>query len=342
MSKVRLQDVASKAGVSVATVSNVLNNRKGVSKEVAEKILRLCEEMGYVPASAEPQLKKSIRLVVTKKHGLVVINTQFFTELIEGIEAECRNHHIDLMITHLQITDTAETEQLIESICTEDCLGIILLATELCEKDLKLFTKTRSPLVVLDNTGEHLNLNTVVIDNYEAGYLAGKMLIEKGHKRIGHITSAPGFPNMAERKNGFFRALHESGSVCPEEDRIALTPTIEGAFRDMDRWLSENRSPEFTAVFAANDILALGAVQAFSKHGIRVPEDISVIGMDDLSFCQIARPNLSTIHVPRRQLGKAAVLRLIQIAEHPGETQYERHCVGVRPVNRESVKSLSL
>ena len=334
--KPRIKDIAEMVGVSPSTVSNVLNNRKGASIEIARRIRDLAAELNYETPSSANGNGKHIRLVVSRKHGLVVMDTQFFAELIAGIESECRANHVDLMITNLTVDDSAECKEQINQICSEVCGGIILLATELPPEDLKSFFNCRSRLLVLDNSSQHLPVSAVAINNYEAGYQAAHVLSDAGHKKIGYIGSKPDFNNMAERRGGFLRGLSDAGIPYDTAYELYLTPTLEGALSDMDGLLSEGKVPLADAYFAANDILAIGAIRAMQQHGIRLPEDVSIIGMDDLALCGVVTPNLSSLRVPRIQMGRTAVRQLLQ-DEFCGLKTF----VDVEPVLRESTKVVS-
>ena len=333
--KPRIKDIAEMAGVSPSTVSNVLNNRKGASNEMAQRIRDLAAELNYESPSSGSN-GRYIRLVISRKHGLVVMDTQFFTELISGVESECRANHIDLMITNLTMDDSPECREQVNAICSENCGGIILLATELPQEDLKSFFGCRSPLLILDNSSRHLPVNAIAINNFEAGYQAGKALLDAGHRDIGYIGSKPDFSNMAERRSGLLHCLQEADIPFDPSHEIYLTPTLEGAYSDMDALLTEKSISLSGAYFAANDILSIGAIRAMQQHGVKLPDDVSIIGMDDLTLCGIVTPNLSSIRVPRVQMGRVAVRQLLQ----------EDGCrvktfVDVEPVLRESIRTIS-
>ena len=169
--KIRVRDIAIKAGVSPATVSNALNGRPGVSKENTRQILKLAEEMGYVankPAKGAPE-RNYVRLVMFKRHGLVVMDTQFFMELVESIERECQAQGHELMITHIHIAQDPDYKERIRAICAEECAGILLLGTEMYTEDLELFAHSASPLVALDNLFRHEQVHAVVMNHYDAG-----------------------------------------------------------------------------------------------------------------------------------------------------------------------------
>ena len=310
--KIRVRDIAAKAGVSPATVSNALNGRPGVSKENTRHILKLAEEMGYVASKSGKNTpeKSYVRLVMFKRHGLVVMDTQFFMELVESVERECQAQGHELIITHLHIAHDLDYKERIRAICAEECAGILLMGTEMYPEDLALFAHCASPLVALDNLFRHEQVHAVVMNNYDAGYQAANAMFAAGHRRIGNITSLVEFSNMRYRRKGYEAALREHGLPLDEDSIWRVTPTLDGAYRDMRALLESGRVPP-TAYFAGNDIMAVGSMRALAEKGYAVPTDISLIGMDDLSICQFCTPPLSTIRVFRQEMGITAVRTLL-------------------------------
>ena len=311
--KVRICDVAKKANVSSATVSNALNNRSGVSDQVAKRITRIASEMGYEPQKGKINSEcKYIRLVVFKSHGLVIMDSQFFSELIESIQRECSLSGLELLISHLNASDTNLSTHS-QEIRSETCAGILLLGTEMSSGELEWFLPCKSPLIVLDNLFCHENVNSIVMNNYEAGYMATKMLYQSGHHEIGHITSSVPFSNARDRCKGYQAALESEGIAAIQDSIWYVTPTMDGAYYDMQKLLVSTRKLP-TAFFACNDIIAIGCIRALQEKGIQIPEDVSIIGMDNLSICMFSRPSLSTLQVFRQEIGITAVQTLLTLA----------------------------
>lgn len=339
--KVRVRDIAKRAGVSPATVSNALNGRPGVGAENAQEIIRLAKEMGYTASKPQrTQEKGYVRLVLFKRHGLVVMDTQFFMEVIEGIERECAKEGLELMITNIHAAEEPDYRERIRGLCSEECAGILLMATEMHPEDLALFERCASPLVALDNLLRHEQVHAVVMDNYDAGYQATHALYAAGHRRIAHITSNVEFSNIRYRHKGYEAAMAENRLSYDETSFWRVTPTLEGAYEDMKRLLAERRDLP-TAFFAGNDIMAVGSMRAMQEAGIGIPQQVSLIGMDDMAICQISNPPLSTIRVYRREMGVAALRTLLHIGQGllPCIIKSE---LSVSMVPRQSVREMNL
>ncbi len=339
MAKPRVREIAAIANVSPATVSNALNGKNGVSKAVAERVLAIAREMGYQCPPQEDTRQNYVRLVVYRSNGTVLMDTVFFAELIESVQEECKQAGMELMITHLNAYRGDDTKQHVQEICCEDCRGILLLGTEMKQEELAAFADCRSPLVVLDNTCAFAPFHSVAIDNRGAACLAVKFLYERGHRRIDHITSNFAFSNIEERAEGFDSALRQFGLSSQDAKLWKVTPSIEGAYQDMKALLSKNEDPLPTAFFAANDLMAIGCMRALTEAGYRIPEDISVIGMDDTSVCVACTPQLTTIHVYRRMLATTAIRTLMSITPNVHEG-YMQVRVTVDAVQRDSVRSV--
>lgn len=318
----KIKDIADMLNISPATVSLVLNNRPGISEETRQKVLKLVEQMGYnTNLLSKPALKhnKNIRFIVYKKHGLVVSDTPFFSELMEGIDQEARNDGYNLIISYVNEAENNKMEVL--RIIEENPMdGILLLATEMQREDLQPFIRLNQPMVLLDSYFPSEKLDTVVIGNSQGAYDAVKHLVLKGHREIGYLHSANRINNFDERESGFLKAVEEHGLKLNKRNILMLDSTLDGAYRDMSKLLrADIKLP--TAFFADNDIIAFGAVKALKEKGVKLPDDISVIGFDDMPFCQIAEPPLTTMKVFKNRMGRLAVKRLIdRIEENFEET----------------------
>jgi Transcriptional regulators len=334
--KTIMQDIARLAGVSPGTVSNALNNRKGVSKDTKERVLKIAEELGYYRSSKEES--KVIRFIIFKKHGYVVSDTPFFSGLIEGIERECRAEGFEVLVSHI-IYSEHNDEDVREIVKQEQIAGVLLLATEMNEVDLEPFRKLSVPVILLDSYFNNVDFDYVLINNCKGAYQAVKHLIENGHIEIGCLGSSKPIKNFNYRYEGFKDALTEANLSVYKEYELLLEPTLEGSYRDMKELLKSKDLKLPTAFFAFNDIIALGAIRAMKENGINIPNQVSIVGFDDMPFCEISMPRLTTIRVHTQYIGKTAIRRLMQkISE-----QYEQKLkieINTELVERESVRKL--
>ncbi len=329
--KVTIRDIAKRAGVSPATVSNVLNRKNRVSDATRESIFAVAAEMGYKAGATA--LRASIRLVIYKKHGLVVMDTPFFSELVSGVEKTCRAHGYALTISYVSGFSDDRMRQ-IDEILADASQAILLLATEMDEEDFTPFAHARVPLLVLDSSFFDQPFDSVCIHNFDAGCLAARCFLENGHTEFGILTSSKPFYNAQERCLGFQTYLNRHGYQVSEENILPVEPTMEGAYRDMGDLIAARETRLPGALFSINDIIAVGAARALKVAGYRLPQDISLIGMDDLPICQILNPPLTTIAVSKTGLAVAAVNRLIGMT---GDDNVQSIRIGVRLVARESV-----
>ncbi len=335
--KVRVKDIAERAGVSPASVSNALGGRGGVSEETARRIQSIAREMGYAFGQDAPSIKRYVRLVSFKRHGLVLMDTQFFAEMIEALERQCHQAGFDMVVTNIHMEKDQDYLERIRDICRESCAGIMLLATEMYLEDLQLFAHTRAPLLVLDSLFQNERFNCVTMNNLEAGYMATERFIKMGHTRIEHITSTVRFNNMRYRRIGYEQCMADCKLSVPEGAIWRVTPTLEGAYRDMYALLGARKDSMPTAFFAGNDIIAAGCVRAMKEHGLRIPADVSIIGMDDLAVCQITNPVLSTVRVFREEIARIALGRLVAMMNETMFSCIQKIEVSVELIDRKSV-----
>lgn len=332
--KANIKKISELTGFSPATVSNALNNKRGVNKETAEKIRQTAREIGYL---AEWHVS-SIKLVMYRASGAIVNDSPFFSSLVAGVEAEARNFGFDTLVCNLY-QHAADYDSQVEELVNDPSSALLILATELDSQEAARFQEALAPVVMLDNWYEDLNFNAVLIDNTDAASAAVRYLIEKGHRRIGHLKGSYGIKNFYYREEGYIRTLRESGLECDPEHTFLLTPSMEGACADMEALLQ--REPDLpTAFFADNDMIALGAIRALKQNGYNVPGDVSVVGFDDLPFCAISSPPLTTIKVYNREMGSAAVRRLMELVKY-GDSICTKVQVRSSFVERDSVRDLN-
>jgi LacI family transcriptional regulator len=331
--KTSIREISKITGFSPATVSNALSGKRGVNKGTAERILATAKERGYIN---ETKIT-SIKFVIYKKTGEIISDTPFFSSLIEGVEMESRASGYKTVICNLD-KSSDEFEQLLEQILNDSTSGILLLATELSEEDVKVFEKAVSPVIVVDSWYGKLNFDSVLINSTDSVHNAVEYLISKGHRDIGYLRSEFRIKNFSYRSQGYKRALIQKRIPINEYYQVTLRPTMDGAYRDMDKYLSTK--PKLPTAFVAdNDIIALAAIKALKQYGYRIPKDISVIGFDDLPFCGISSPSLTTIRVFKQEMGRMAVKQLINKIQN-GSSIHTKIEICTAFIERDSVKEV--
>lgn len=309
------KELAKKLNLSAAAVSMALNGKPGVSAVTRQIVLDAAEKYGYdfSRISEKHSVIGTIYFVLYKKHGTVVTDTPFFSQISEGISLACKEHGYKLNISYVYEDEDTLLRQ-IEDIQYSDCCGIILLGTEMEPENLKHFLTLPLPLVLLDAYFETLSCDCVLINNVQGAYLATRHLIQKCKAQPGYLRSAYRISNFSERASGFYNAIRSAGMSTSKCIVHSLTPSINGAYADMTELLASGEELA-SCYFADNDLIAVGAMKALMKKGYRIPEDISIVGFDNLPVGSVIEPNLSTIHVPKQYMGKLALERLLSRIE---------------------------
>lgn len=336
--KPRAKDIAEKLQISPATVSLVLNNKPGVSEKTRKKVLDTMKEEGFSPSIIPLNMKNkngNIRFIVYKKYNHTMEGTPFFSELMEGIDRQARILGYNMGITYMD-EEKDDIKQMLLHLKKEKPEGILLMATEMEALDLERFKDLNIPLVIIDNYFEGESVDQVCIDNSEGAYEAIRELVSLGHKKIGYLHSSVKIHNFTQRMRGVQKAIQLFGLALHPEYVFCLEAKSEHGFDTLVHMFKQKKGP--TALFADNDTMAYSAIRALQKNGIRVPQDVSVIGFDDMPICEMFEPNLTTIRVFKQQIGMCAIKRLAEIIEeNPKESL--KIFVGTKLIKRESTSA---
>lgn len=308
--KSTLKEIAKLAEVSPATVSLVINNRRGVGEQTRRKILSILEATQYIPPRTISHKSLSFVFLKYKEHGMVVEENQgFITAIIEYIEYFCTQKNIQLIT---KMSDKYSFEATLSSPEVRHADGCFVLGTELNPSQIALLQKFERPYLVIDNSCYRYQMNSVVMDNAGIVYHAIEYLHSLGHRRVGYLCSNVEISNFKERRDSFYSSLKEFGIQM--SCRFLLKPTLHGAYMDAKAQL-ENERELPSAFLADNDTIALGAIKAFQEAGYKIPEDISIIGVDDIPYSAVASPALTTIRISRRAMAQFSVSSLTQCVE---------------------------
>ncbi len=306
---VTIKDIAKAAGISHATVSRALHNHPAISKETVERVQQLAREMGYIPSQAARSLK------TRHSHALGVIvsniDDPFWGEVLYSIDEVCRaaNYSLFIMTTH---RDKEREKEVVQTLVQRGVDGVILCAPQFSEKQSQLIKSYGLPMVIVNNEGSVDSPYLVFNDDINGIRLAARHLIELGHRRIAFLGNAVGGRTTAEREKGFRQELRDSGvAVLEEYIRLTESETLAAGFNGARELLAIDPRP--TAIVCYNDVLAIGVYSAVTQAGLRIPDDISITGFDDISVAAYLVPPLTTIRQHKAELGSVAANMMLEV-----------------------------
>ena len=322
-----IRDVAARAGVSHQTVSRVMNDSPRVTAATRERVLASIEELGFVPSP----LARGLLSNKTRSLGVVAedISDHFFARMAAGAEAEARRRGYYLMIGSVEPGD--DEAGYLRLMLERRVEGLIVARPSV---PLSAEAVTAGVPVVAVGVGAQTDVPVVDVDNRRGGYDATRHLLERGHHRIATIVGPGSWPSAAARLDGYRRALHEAGA----EDLVeqAADWGLEDGLAAASRLLERNAG--FTALFAHSDLIALGAIRRLREAGLRVPDDVSVVGYDDLPVADYVEPALTTVHQPMREVGEVAAGLLLDQLAGGAPPPAATHLLPARLVVRQSVR----
>ena len=301
-----IKDIAEKAGVSVNTVSRALNDKPDINPKTKERILKIAQELGYVRNVYATMLKSN----VTSTIGVIVPDSSnpFFSEVFKGIDKAARENNYQIIIMNSEGVYENE-EKFIKTLLERRVDGILLFPMQKSYEDIKELVRERYPVVLVGREIDSWNVDEIFSDEIKGGYLATKYLLEKGCKKIKMITDQLYNSASFGRVNGFKKALKEKNIDFSEAD-IKICDRIHEGYHvkaGYDKVLEMiEKKEKFDGIFCYNDLIAYGAIKALKEKGIKVSEDVSVVGYDDIAFSQLIEPQLTTIRVKKFEMGYEA------------------------------------
>ena len=309
-----IKDVAEKAGVSVATVSRVLNNKPFVSDKMREHVMGVIAEVNYQPDAVARGLRtKSTRII-----SLVIpdINNPYFPEVARGVESVADRYEYIVVLCN---TDRKQKREInfYEKLMMQRVEGIIVNPSNSSEEEIEILSRLDMPVVLISSQSEFENFDIVMVDNVEGAKLAVNHLIEYGHRKIGLLGGSRDVSSSQKRYDGFIEALQTAGIEIKQNFITEDSLDNEGGYRCAKQLLAQKEKP--TAMFATNDTMAIGALSAIHEAGLRIPDDISLIGFDDLSFSKMTYPKLTTIRQPKFKTGEVAAEQLFKHLISPNQ-----------------------
>lgn len=335
--KITIRDVAKYAGVSVASVSNVLNNKNKVSEETKKSILQAIDDLGYqMDFTARSLSNKKSNLVgvvlpVTEKKlaaSILLRDNPYFAEFISGVDTYCKNKDYDMLMTAI-----SDTKTILAWVRKRNIDGVIFLGC-LPKDIMEVLKKNRTPMIVIDNYDEDIDdITNIGIDELKGGYLATKHLLDLGHKNI--VFCGNDLDTMSVnglRYQGYKLALEKYKVPFNQELTITADITLTGGKEVVNKII--NSQYDITAIFCVGDILALGVIKELNKLSLSVPEDYSVIGFDDLNICKYITPELTTVRQDILKKGIRAGEAIIEEIEFNGSNEKIKEIMPIKLVER--------
>lgn len=314
MEKITINEIAKRSGVSKATVSRVINNSKPVSDEVRKKVMAVIESTNFVPSA----LGRSLSLKKSHLIGVIIpdLANPVFSRIIAGMESHIRTKNYSLLITATDFNIDTGIRHI--QILNEKAIdGLIFLAGAMNEELIQALNTFHKPVVVIGSDIDSDTIPVIEIDNKKAAYDATTYLVSIGHKNIAMIRG-PLSDRYAGRERfvGYQEALMEKG-LYQTDLVVEGKYSFDHGYQAMKRLLTLKPLP--TAVFCANDLMAIGAMKCVFDEGLRVPNDISLVGFDDVEIARMYNPTLTTIHQPFEEKGLQAIERLIDMIKQQND-----------------------
>jgi DNA-binding LacI/PurR family transcriptional regulator len=325
-----MKDVAKLAGVSVATVSRVLNNKPNVSPELRSKVLEAVEELNYRRDRVARSLRAKTSLII----GLIIsdIRNPFFTSVVRGVEDVAYDHGYTLLLCNSD-EDPAKERLYIDIMLAERVAGVIISPVAEVDNYSSVLLHAGVPVVAMDRRMRDLEVDTVVVNNVEGVYQAIGYLIEQGHRRIGFIGGPMRTTTGRERQEGYQKALAEHGLEL-DQALIKIGDFKQDSGYQMACQLLEMDDPP-TAIFTANNLMTLGALNAIHEKKLSIPQEVAIVGFDDMSWAQSLAPPLTAVAQPTYELGRTAADLLLRRIGDPNRPT-EQICLEANLVVRES------
>lgn len=306
-------DVARESGVSYSTVSRALNGYEFVKPSTRDKVLRAAEKLGYVPN----QQARSLAGGRSNLIGVLVPNlgNGYISEIIRGVDEQLAesNYNLILYTTHRHL---GKESSYVATIMNGAADGLLLIVPLTSMTYLDSLRQQNFPYVLIDQSDTDNRSSIVRVTNWQGAYDATRYLLELGHRRIGFITGLMELTSATERLEGYRTAMTDHGAPVLDELVIEGDYWERGGYNATRKLLDLPQLP--TAIFASNDLSAFGAMEAIRQQGLRIPEDISIVGFDDIPQAPYSYPKLTTVRQPLDQIGRTAVKMLLEHIEKPG------------------------
>ncbi|MFC7682128.1 LacI family DNA-binding transcriptional regulator [Paenibacillus sp. GCM10028914] len=309
MGKVTIKDVAREAGVSISTVSNALNDVDVLNPETKSHVLKVAKRLNYVPNLNGKQLKSGKTMMLG--FFTTSVSGPYFYTLVESMSREC-----DRLGYGLNVFVTKDKQIIMSNILGRRVDGVIIYEElRVDDNDIAAMEKDKIKAVFLDRILQNENMGSVIFDSYEAGYEATKYLISLGHKKIAYIAGVDTMFDSVQRREGYLAALREHQIPLDPDYILQGYFEEEGTYNAVKSFIHLHPGKVPDAFLAGNDVSAIGCIRALKSHGYEVPEDISVVGFDDIDIAQYFTPPLTTVRNQIARQGILAVNHLVRLIQ---------------------------
>lgn len=330
-----MKDVARLAGVSTSTVSHVINKNRFVSESIADKVNAAVEQLNYAPSA----LARSLKLNQTRTIGMLLTasSNPFYSEVVRGVERSCYERGYSLILCNTD-GDAERMNRSLETLLQKRVDGLLIMCTENHRPSKDAISRYPSlPIVMMDWSPFEGSIDVIQDNALLGGEMATDYLIRHGYSRIACITGPLDKTTAQERLNGYRQSMKKAGLEILPGYEVSSDFEFGGGLVAMEQLLMLPEPPH--AVFASNDAMAVGVYQALYQRGLRVPDDVAVVGYDDIQLAQYLMPPLTTIHQPKDSLGELAVDALLHRLQEP-ESEPQVLVLTPELVVRHSVGSL--
>jgi len=329
-----IKDIARIANCSLSTVSKALNGRQDVSQVMKDRIIQIAKEQNFTPnvfgKGLKNQKTENIGVIFCREFQPLSLNP-FYSRVLEGIEAELAINNYNLVLHLLPEVYRGELPKMIKERKVD---GLILIGV-LQEKFIEQLKIENIPTILIDPKIPTDCLSQVLIDNEHGGFLATQYLINKGHSRIAFISGDLERESFRQRFTGYYKAMNYNH--LPIDEKYIRSGGLEMGYDHINALLKLDPRP--TAIFAANDINAIYGYKAIKDNKLNIPDDISIVGFDDIDLAKMATPPLTTVRVYKEEMGSIAVRKLINLVNDVEKTT--TNIVPVRIIERKSVRSIN-
>lgn len=336
-----MAEIAEQSGVSLSTVSLVLRDKPGVGTATRQRVLEVAKDLGYIPkkpASAYTPALANIGLIVKAEPDFVPRSNPFYSHVLAGIEAACRQRQANLLYATLPVDQDSYPLELPRLLAEQGAVdGLFLVGAFLDDTLAQVVRHHSTPIVLVDAYATSKRYDAVVSDNFRGGYRAALYLIRQSHRHIGIVgCHRHAYPSIRERQEGYIQALEDNGlpkdyiAECHITNSEEVVAATAGLLR---------QAPQITAILAANDETALIVMDAAREIGRQIPENLSIVGFDNIDLAGRISPPLTTMHVDKAGMGRMAVQLLANRVEYPDSSPVT---AVVRPhlVERRSVRKI--